>query len=231
MQPATLTPELLAAAPGIASRLAGLVAGLVALIARAFLRHPRHAGIILPLCTWLSRTARRFTRVMQKLGSGTLRPRAIGPGRATSGTRPVPLPRQRAWLLVELKHEGAYYAQRLEALLAEPEIAALVAATPQAQRLLRPLCRMLGIQPEAIRPPRRTPPAAPSPGATPARSVPHPAAPPRQPLGTLDSWCSSGHAGSRPACGPPEPPARPTELCPRLLTRWPFVLVPAYRPA
>ncbi|MBV8522612.1 MAG: hypothetical protein JOY71_10905 [Acetobacteraceae bacterium] len=36
----------------------------------------------------------------------------------------------------------------MQYLLADPEMAALLADVPQAGRILRPLCRMLGIRPE-----------------------------------------------------------------------------------
>ncbi len=146
MQAAILPAELRAAAPAFAARLAVLLAGLVALIARAFYRNPRRFPLILPLCLWLQRTRNRVARVMQKLEAGTLRVRNPRPSRKSSGKRPLALPRQRAWLLTDLKHEGAYYALRLEALLAEPDIAALISTTPQAQRLLRPLCHILGVR-------------------------------------------------------------------------------------
>ncbi|MBV8524819.1 MAG: hypothetical protein JOY71_22335 [Acetobacteraceae bacterium] len=42
----------------------------------------------------------------------------------------------------------AAYAGQVRRLLADPEMAALLAGSPQAGHILRPLCRMLGIQPE-----------------------------------------------------------------------------------
>jgi hypothetical protein len=144
-------PELVATAPAIAARFGSLVTGLIALIARAFYRHPTRFVIILPLCLWFERTVRRFSHVMHKLEAGTLRPRRPGSGRPSSGKRPLAIPRNHAWLLVDLKHEGAYFAHRLEALLAEPGTATLIAATPQAQRLLRPICHILGIKPTCLK--------------------------------------------------------------------------------
>ncbi len=45
-------------------------------------------------------------------------------------------------------------AAQLQTLLTEPEMAALTAAAPQMGRLLRPLCRMLGVTaPPAYGPP------------------------------------------------------------------------------
>ncbi len=47
-----------------------------------------------------------------------------------------------------LKHEAAVYGCRLQAMLADPQTAALLAAAPEAGRILRPLCRLLAIHPE-----------------------------------------------------------------------------------
>jgi hypothetical protein len=54
------------------------------------------------------------------------------------------LPRVPAWLLVAVR-EAAPLGARLEQLLSEAECAEFLAAVPQARRLLRPLCRMLGV--------------------------------------------------------------------------------------
>jgi hypothetical protein len=49
-------------------------------------------------------------------------------------------------------------AESLNRLLADPEMAQLAAAAPQAGRILRPLCRMLRVKrPAYLRPPRRAP--------------------------------------------------------------------------
>jgi hypothetical protein len=210
MPPILPTAAPFGASPGLPGRLAEILGGLGALIARAFLRHPTHAALILPLWTWLNRTVRRFERVIARQVAGTLRPGTPRPGRK-SGSRATPLPRTRGWLLNALRHEGAHYANRLDALLAEPEVAALLAATPQAQRLLRPLCHMLGIQPEALGKP-----------LSPARrgknaSRPKPLSSPLPP-----SRKGSGEGGATRTA------SLLANLCPRLLQRWPFN---QYRPA
>ena len=46
-----------------------------------------------------------------------------------------------------LGYEAAGYGSQLAALLAEPELQALLLAAPAAGRILRPLCRMLGVEP------------------------------------------------------------------------------------
>jgi hypothetical protein len=73
------------------------------------------------------------------------------------------LPTAEAWLL-RLLPEAEPYAEQVQAMLALPEFQALLQARPSLTRLLRPLCRMLGIEPPADPPPPE--PAAPTPNAT-----------------------------------------------------------------
>src|ERR1700742_2568019 len=100
MDPLAITPELRAAAPDFACRLGAILAGLVALIARGFLKDPRYVGIILPLCKRLQRGAQRVVRAMAELGAEA-KPRKPRPGQR-SGTPPVKIPSRTAWLLIEL---------------------------------------------------------------------------------------------------------------------------------
>jgi hypothetical protein len=196
-------PELLAAIPGIAARLAVILANLAALVARAFLRHPVHMVHIVPLWNYINRTARRFTRVCSRLEAGQLRPRALRPARKGGARKPRGFPTTRAWLLAALRHEAAGYGVQIQHLLEQPESAALLAAAPQAARVLRPLCTMLGIVPATLAlPPRPKPP--------PARRVP-----PR-PGTRFTGQLEPSALGPRP----------PRPLCPRLLHRWPFNQLP-----
>ncbi len=251
MSATALPPELRATAPALALRFAELVAGLIAVIARVFYRHPTRFQVILPLCLWLERTRNRLAKVMHKLESGTLRARKPQVGGKSSGKSPVAFPRRRDWLLVDLKHEGAYYAQRLEALLTEPDIAQLVATTPQAQRLLRPLCHMLGVRHASlgIKPEALNKPPSPASGGVgckadqgrgPSRSDGKgegraasrtPATTPPSPLPGFRAWAvkSRPRQGEGAATGTPSDPY--ATLCPRLRTRWPFNTLPQFRQA
>jgi hypothetical protein len=202
--------ELLAAIPGVTARLAAIMAGLAALVARALLRHPAHVVHIVPLWGYLGRTARRFQRLMDRLAAGSLRPRAPRPARrsAASPRSPRGFPVTRAWLLAALRHEAAAYGAQLTTLLEEPGSRALIAAVPQAARLLRPVCHMLGFMPAPLRlPPRRRSRPRAQAAAPPTRARPLPPARDADPPALL-----------------PRPP-RP--LCPRLLLRWPFNTRPA----
>ena len=159
MEPTPIPATQRATAPGLARQLGVILAALAALVARAFLRDPARVALIIPLWTRLTRAARRFDRLMSRLAVGTpSKPRQ--PGR--SGSRPVPLPSGNGWLRAALRHEGAACATQLEHLLAEPETAALLAQFPQAARILRPICRMLGLRLAPLPPTPRLPPTAPA---------------------------------------------------------------------
>jgi hypothetical protein len=166
-----LPAELAAAAPGLSRGLAGILRALAALIARAFLRDPRHVGLILPLHGYITRTLRRFDRLLARLAAGEQRTRPPGPASAASAAPRTScmLPRRRGWLVATLRHEAAGYASQLDHLLSEPAHARLIAATPQAARLLRPLCHLLGIAPDCLRPTSPAP-GFPGEGRGPSRS-------------------------------------------------------------
>ena len=159
-----------AASPALADRFAHLVEGL----RRAIAARGAGLGLALPLMLllWsrLRRTAERFARLAAKVHAGTLPP----PRRRLRSARPVRpqplrLPRGFAWLVRRLP-QAASAASQLQHLLADPAMADLLAAAPQAGRLLRPLCQMLGIRPppprsalrrRSGRRPRPAPPAVP----------------------------------------------------------------------
>ncbi len=147
--------------PAETARIVAVVlAGLVALMAHVFQRHKR-AAIVVPLWGYINRTARRFARLMARVEAGTLqarKPAAPRPARAPAAERKprLRLPSAQGWLGQDLGWQGRGFGSQLDHLLSQPETAALVASLPQAQRLLRPLCRMLGIAPTCIPPlPRR----------------------------------------------------------------------------
>jgi hypothetical protein len=156
--PSTPTP-----APGFAYRLAIILAGLAALIARRFARDPFHAPLIVPLWKHITRAARRLDRAFARLAASVpSRPRAAKP-RSGPHSKPA-LPTRRAWLVIALGSEAAAYASQLESLLAEPEAAAALARSCAARRTLAPIRRMLGLTSPRPRRPRvriRKPPPPP----------------------------------------------------------------------
>jgi hypothetical protein len=129
----------------------------------------------------LRRMALRFASLAERLRRLPPRPAACRPGH--SGPPPPKLPRGSAWL-VRLVPEAAASASQLQHLLADPELASLLAAAPPLGRILRPLCRMLGVPPppHLARPAPRAAAASPlAPGEPPgpAQVSAPPSAPPR----------------------------------------------------
>jgi hypothetical protein len=57
-----------------------------------------------------------------------------------------------AWLVRMVGWQSAGYGSQLRAVLETPEMVALLIASPEAGRVLRPVCRMLGIEASVLRP-------------------------------------------------------------------------------
>ena len=131
-------------APALARRFAWIVAGLGALIAARFVKMPHLSGFTLLLWNRLNRAVRRFHRALTSPGR-VRAPRARADRADMARERPVALPSGRGWIVRELGWEAAAYYGYLEALLAEIETQAALAAAPRAGRILRPICRMLGV--------------------------------------------------------------------------------------
>jgi hypothetical protein len=134
-------------------------------------------GVLGPLIALLSgrltRRGLRFAALLAAFRAGTLRamrPRAASSPRPARAARPR-LPDGFGWLIRRCGWQAACYGSQLGQLLAEPEMVALLRASPQAGRIFRPLCRMLAVKlpPELARKRRRTKPAA-SPDASAARA-------------------------------------------------------------
>ena len=164
------------AAPELGRRFGAILAGLATLIARAFLKHPR-AALIMPLWRYFTHTGRRFDRLMAHIAAGRL-PRKSRLGRVRPPATVLPTPRvawrptTRAWLITDLKHEAAFFRGQLEALLADPAAAQLLATHPAAARLLRPLCHMLALDRPGPAPPPR--PSRAKPARAPKPRAPRP---------------------------------------------------------
>ena len=122
--------------------LTGLQAAIAVVAARE-----RHLTVLL-VAVWgrIGRIATRLERLIALWRAGMLpTPRASHAGGTRVGVRkPSELPTVPAWLLVAVR-EAAPHGAQLESLLSRDECVAFLAAVPQARRMLRPLCRMLGI--------------------------------------------------------------------------------------
>lgn len=161
--------------PAPADRLAGIIDLLCRSVAAQSAGGRLAGPLIILIWSRLRRIAGRFAGLAARFRAGKLVRRAATGRRPARPGRPQgkrPLPQGSAWL-VRLVPQAAAGASQLRYLLAEPEMAALIAAAPQARRLLRPLCRMLGV---------RLPPGPPAPGSAPPAAPDPPAA--AEPIGT-----------------------------------------------
>ncbi len=144
--PAPFTPAKIAAA------LRALLLGLARLF--YFPLGDRRSYLIIPFQSYLQRTFLRFERLIARHEAGTLLPPRPRPKRAPSTTpRKNPrirFPSRKNWVVAELGHHAAGFRYALDTLLARPDSAAFIAQYSQAQRLLRPICHMLGITPACI---------------------------------------------------------------------------------
>ena len=132
-------------APELARRFAWIMAGLGALVARRFLKMPHLTQFTVQLWNYLNRATRRFYRALTRKPGKVLAARARGDGKDDTRVRPVALPRGRGWIVRELGWEAAAYLSAMEVLLAEVATLAALAGAPGTGRVLRPICRMLGV--------------------------------------------------------------------------------------
>lgn len=111
------------------------------------------APIIVLLWGRFGRIVTRFTALVAQVRAGrvpaqrvTRRADGPAPPRDPPSRPTVELPRGFAWLL-RLVPETRSLAGQVRHWLTDPELKEILAAAPQAGRLLRPLCHMLGIEP------------------------------------------------------------------------------------
>ncbi len=116
----------------------------------------RHLTMLL-VAVWgrIGRIGARLERLIRLWRAGMLpKARKSRAGTACGGGRRVSaLPTVPAWLVVAVR-EAAPLGARLEDLLTREECVRFLAEVPQAGRLLRPLCRMLGVGLRKTRKPR-----------------------------------------------------------------------------
>ncbi|MCX7381723.1 MAG: hypothetical protein NT133_09990 [Alphaproteobacteria bacterium] len=148
-------PNLPAGTPEVIRRFVMALGGVLEAIGRAFNPNPKPPVPGLVIWAYLIRVRARFLRLMPLLLAGA--PPKVWPRRASRerGERKTPrlrLPGRKAWLGSEIGWWGRGFGLQIEYLFNDPETAALIAGSPQAQRLLRPLCRMLGLTVPAIPP-------------------------------------------------------------------------------
>jgi hypothetical protein len=206
-------------------------------------REDAKAALAGPLWRYLSGTLRRLAALHARFAAGTLAPAAKrGAARQPVSDRPKPVRRPPSIPPgpVLLRYYLVHFVPPLRELLDDPEMRALLAASPRAGRLLRPLWRKLSPRPlpEVLRlPPRpRRPRAKAAAGAPGLRPVVSPdgfiqweptpcypafSAPPRPnpaPATEAVAPAAAPPPVARPAdWGRPAPPARRTAPLPRWL--------------
>ena len=143
-------------------RFGAILYALVVAITTLFVPRPARLAALHPVCTYILRTRARLARLIHRLLAGhTPRPRK--PGTPNPAPKPNPraprlrLSQARGWLLRDSDHWVRGHRGHFELALAQPQAAALIAASPQAQRLLRPLLRMLAIDAACVPPNPPTP--------------------------------------------------------------------------
>ena len=130
--PNTITADLRTILRGLLAAIGGF--GLDAV--RALVLYRRIGGL-----------AGRIERMLMRFRAGRLwrmpaRAVRIGAIRKSNCT----LPRRFGWLVQAGGHRAAVFGTQLQAVLLTPEMAALLAESAQAGRLLRPLCRALAVE-------------------------------------------------------------------------------------
>ena len=142
--------------------------------------------LFVALHTFLSSRIRRFASLVARVRAGTIRIRPPRPRLLRSGSARPPRPpayylsHRRGWLLPVIPGAIAY-ASQLNHLLAQPDMAELIARAPTLGRLLRPLAHMLAMDlPAALQRPAPVRAARPKP-EKPKPTPPDYTAPSRRP--------------------------------------------------
>jgi len=134
-------------------RLAQTLDGLCRAVAARFRSGVMTVAMIMVVCRRIKRAEVKIQGLLAQYRAGGLQTRvgrssvarsdAGGPQRLGAANR---LPLRFAWLLPLVPSEAACFAGQFRVILAEPEMVGLLAASAQARRILRPVCRMLGIE-------------------------------------------------------------------------------------
>jgi hypothetical protein len=165
------------AAPSLSTWLGVIVQSLREAIAAHSARHRICSPLLALVWSRLGRRVAQFDRLLARIRAGRYpavlwarEPRLPEPRLPDAWViTPPRLPRVDGWL-VWLVPEASVYGSQLQHMLADPEMKALLAASPQAGRILRPLCRMLGIDPspEMLKPCQAAAPPDPQAGEPPS---------------------------------------------------------------
>jgi hypothetical protein len=145
-----------------------IVNGLCAAMQKQSETDPYIIPICIRLWTSLLHMTKRYERLVARFLEGRLAPYSPRPYRPRTkwpepvrkpGEEPKPkvtLPRAFGWILKYVPG-AAVYRDQLREILADPVMIQFLTAAPQAGRLLRPLCRTLGVPLTAELLPRKKP--------------------------------------------------------------------------
>ena len=144
------------------------------LAARGAGHNPLPTPLVVATYGRLCRSIRRFASLLARFRAGpwttrSPRSRLPSPRPPRPGAASLRLPRGWGWLLPLVPADAAAAGSQLSHLLAQPEMAELIAGAPTLGRILRPLARMLAID---LPPPLQAP--KPKPKPAPARQNPRP---------------------------------------------------------
>ena len=132
--------------------------GLYAAVAARY----RSVGWTIPMihlvCNRIRRVELLVMRLLALFLAGTLPDETVAVPRTRpkrerkACVAPERIPRGYGWLIRMVPFVAAGYAGQLRLALADPQMVALLAASPKARQALRALCHMLMIEPELIAP-------------------------------------------------------------------------------
>ena len=160
-------PPSLCASDTITAHLRMILRGVLAVLGMWRLEIPQ----MLLVHRRISTTLREIEQLLERFRAGRLwqmpqRAKGQGKRRCMTGREPG-LPRRFGWLVRAGGHQAAGFGVQLQTVLNAPEMTTLLAASPQARRILRPWCRALAVElpwvhsqpkPRAVRAKRPRPP-------------------------------------------------------------------------
>ena len=136
---------------GLSQRLAAIVAGLLRAVGAQGMRNRALVPLFDLVWRRVTRLRNRFARLIALLLAGKLprqhlpRHRPVAAADRTAPTPALRLPSGTFWLIEAVPYEAAGYGGQLQALMSDPAMQTLLASVPAAARILRPLCRLLGL--------------------------------------------------------------------------------------
>jgi len=127
-----------------------ILAGLRAAVAARASRTRALEALLVVVWQRLAGMAQQFERLVVLWRAGRLpQPRAASESRQGAADRApvaarVRVPTGQGWLLAHMQ-EAAQFGAQMQHFLSDAEMLAFLAEVPQAGRIVRPLCRMLGL--------------------------------------------------------------------------------------